>query len=393
MKTLYFECNMGAAGDMLMAALLELHDNPADFLKRLNGADIPGVIVTTEPSLKHGITGTHVKVEINGQEEDCEFAHNDHGGCSDNNYQSIEQIINKLSVSSGVKKNALEIYKMIAEAESYTHGTPVDQIHFHELGMMDAVADVVGVCMLIEELAPDMILASPINVGKGHVRCAHGVLPVPAPATAYILRNVPVCNDDINGELCTPTGAALLKYFVKEFCTMPVITVANLGYGMGKKDFEKANCIRAYIGDSDSVHEEAIELVCNLDDMTPEAVAFAQQLLGDEGALDVYTAPIGMKKGRAGLSFTCMCRVSERDKMLSLIFKHTTTLGVREYLSRRYTMRKEQTEIQTEHGPVRIKTSSGFGAKKIKPEYEDVAKIALSTGKSIQEVMSRLNLE
>jgi len=378
MKTLYLECNMGAAGDMLMAALLELHDNPKDFLNRLNSIGIPDVTVTSEPATKCGITGTHINVDVRGR------------GYTPTDHNAPMGIIGHLKISDNIKKNSLEVYKIIAEAESYVHGVPVNQIHFHELGEMDAVADIVGVCMLVEELAPELILASPVNVGSGHVRCTHGILPVPAPATAYILQNIPMYSDDTKGELCTPTGAALLKYFVKEFCKIPVLTVAKLGYGLGTKDFEKANCLRAYIGNTSGISEEITELVCNLDDMTPEAVAYVQQLLFQEGAYDVYTTSIAMKKGRTGLLFTCMCSTRARDKMLSLIFKHTTTLGIREYVSRRYTLQKEQTEIQTKFGAVRVKTSHGFGVTKSKPEYEDIAKIAREKNMSIREVLEEI---
>ena len=378
MKTLYLECNMGAAGDMLMAALLELHNSPKDFLNRLNGIGIPNVAITSEFAKKCGITGTQINVKIK--------IHHHHSDC-----RNIEHIIEHLKISAPVKKNALEVYKIIAEAESKVHGVPVNQIHFHEVGEMDAIADIIGVCMLMEELAPELILASPINVGSGQVRCAHGILPVPAPATAQILQNIPMYGDETKGELCTPTGAALLKYFVKEFCNMPVLTVAQLGYGFGKRDFEKANCLRAYMGSIAGKSEEVVELACNLDDMTPEAVAFAQQLLFREGALDVYTASIGMKKGRPGLIFTCMCNAEIKDKMLSLIFKHTTTLGIREYSIHRYTLQKEQKEVQTKFGPIKIKTSQGFGVTKSKPEYEDIVKIAMEKNMSIQEVLDEFN--
>jgi len=378
MKTLYFECNMGAAGDMLMAALLELHSNPDDFLNRLNNVGIPNTNITAESSIKCGIKGTHINVAIE---------HHHHHHHSD--YNTLGHLIEHLNISEAVKKNALAVYKLIAEAESHVHGVPVNQIHFHEVGEMDAVADIVGVCMLIEEFAPELILASPVNVGSGQVKCAHGILPVPAPATAFILQGISIYSDATNGELCTPTGAALLKYFAKEFRKMPVMKIARLGYGMGKKDFEKANCLRAYIGNADNANEEVIELVCNLDDMTPEALAFAQQLLLDKGALDVYTTPIVMKKGRAGFSFTCMCKLSDKDKMLPLIFKHTTTLGVREYSSNRHTLQREQTEF----GPVRIKTSQGFGIKKSKLEYEDVAALAKKHDNSFAETEVRIKYE
>ncbi|MCL2374150.1 MAG: LarC family nickel insertion protein, partial [Treponema sp.] len=242
----------------------------------------------------------------------------------------------------------------------------------------------------IEELAPDMILASPINTGSGHVRCSHGILPVPAPATAYILQNVPIYNDEIKGELCTPTGAALLKHFVKEFGKMPVLAVAKTGYGMGKKDFEKANCVRAFAGSTAGGSEEVVELICNLDDMTPEAVTFAQQVLLDEGVLDVWTAPIGMKKGRTGVSFCCMCRNDQKDAMAALMFKHTTTLGIRELAYRRHTLQREHAEFRTKYGTIRVKTACGFGVKKSKPEYEDVAKIAREKGISMQDVLKEM---
>jgi uncharacterized protein (DUF111 family) len=197
-------------------------------------------------------------------------------------------------------------------------------------------------------------------------------------------------HDETKGELCTPTGAALLKFFVKEFCTMPVMTVAKIGHGMGKKDFEKANCVRAFLGKVDGNQEEVTELVCNLDDMTPETAAFAQQILLEEGALDVYTTPVGMKKGRHGLQFTCICNNEMKDKMVSLIFKHTSTLGVRENTCKRYTLQREQTEVQTKYGPVRVKTSRGFGVQKSKPEYEDMAKIAREKGVSIQDISKEI---
>jgi len=406
---------MGAAGDMLMAALLELHDNPKEFLKKLNNIGIPNVVVTSEPSVKCGITGTHIKVAINGQEEgehhhDHDHAHehhhehdhdhdhhhehehheHSHEPHHHNSYHDIEHLIGHLNVSDTVKKNVLAVYKLIAEAESHAHGVPVDKIHFHEVGEMDAVADITGVCLLIEEIKPDLILASPVNTGSGHVRCAHGVLPVPAPATAFILQGVPIYNDQIKGELCTPTGAALLKHFVKEFCMMPAMTLSKTGYGMGKKDFEKANCVRAFIGNTAGCNEEVTELVCNLDDMTPEAIAYAQQLLLDEGALDVWTVPIGMKKNRTGLSLNCLCTNELKQKMAELIFKHTTTLGIRENICKRFVLKREQTEVKTKLGTIRVKTASGFGARKSKPEYEDIAKIACENGMSIDEVLKEV---
>lgn len=268
MKTLYLECNMGAAGDMLTAALLELHPNPEDFLSRLNALQIPGVQVVAEPATKCGINGTHVSVTVNGEEEvsedvhehehehehhhdhDHHHHHHHHHGHHHAGMHDIEHIISHLELPEEVRQDVLAVYGLIAEAESHAHGKPVEEIHFHEVGTMDAIADVTAVCMLIHELAPEQIIVSPVHVGSGQVRCAHGILPVPAPATAHILRGVPTYGGSIRGELCTPTGAALLKHFADRFGNMPVLTVEKIGYGMGKKDFEAANCVRTMWGEA-----------------------------------------------------------------------------------------------------------------------------------------------
>lgn len=451
MKTLYFECHMGAAGDMLMASLLELHDDPEGFVDRLNtiGLGDHGVRITRSPSAKCGIVGSQVLVTINGleekntdmqagghdnlpmgtQEPDKQQEPEDHHEHRESgighthtythnhahthththnhthnhahhhlqsaakqlsNMHSIESIIRSLNISDNVKNDALKIYSLIAEAESKVHGVPVSEIHFHEVGNMDAVADIVGVCTLIEELAPDLILASPVCLGSGQVRCAHGILPVPAPATAEILQNVPVFGGNIRGELCTPTGAAILKYFVKEFGVMPVMSISAIGYGMGKKDFEQANCVRVFMGKIKGNKDEVAELSCNLDDMTPEAIAYAQQLLLDEGALDVYITSVGMKKGRNGMMFTCMCRRESTDKMVALIFKHTTTIGIRENISRRYVLERKRTRVATKYGDISVKTAYGYGVEKSKAEYEDLAKIARNKGISLADVREEI---
>lgn len=322
---------------------------------------------------------------------------------------SIEALLARLDINDRVKADALAVYQLLADAESHAHGVPVTRVHFHEVGNLDAVADIVGVCMLINELAPDLILSSPIHVGSGYVRCAHGLLPVPAPATAYILRDAPVYSDGlIKGELCTPTGAALLKHFSREFRAMPVIKISGIGYGMGKKDFDKANCVRAFIGETVSRDEAAqnreaehitdtretvAELMCNLDDMTPEAVAYAQNLLLDEGALDAYVIPVVMKKSRSGVILACLCRLEDKDRMASLILKHTTSLGVREYICRRYALSRSSSVIDTPLGQARVKTSVGYGVAKSKPEYEDVAEIARKNNMSVQEVLLALSIE
>ena len=423
---------MGAAGDMLLAALFELHENKKEFLEELNNIGLQGVSVRAESSYKCGIKGTRIVVEVNGKEE---FAHsasfsNSHKHTHDehrhtheghdhtheehdhthrhNSYLNIEQRINSLKVSNIVKKNALEVYKLIAEAESHAHGVPVKQIHFHEVGEMDAVADIIGVCMLMEELAPDRIIASPVCTGSGLVRCMHGILPVPAPATAYILRDIPSYGGEIKAELCTPTGAAILKHFVDEFGPMPEMRVQKIGYGMGKKDFETANCVRVFCGisnicGSDPVgingdennaggsgqNNQVAELQCNLDDMTAEALGFACQTLMEAGALDVFTIACGMKKERPGVLLVCLCDTAKADEFAALILKYTTTFGVRKAVLSRYTLERETKTALTQYGKVRLKIGRGYGVTKTKPEYEDVAKMAKTQDCSISE-MERL---
>lgn len=287
--------------------------------------------------------------------------------------KDIETLIDGLAVSERVKADARAVYGLIADAESKVHGRPVTEIHFHEVGTMDAVADVVGVCILMEMLAPDRVMASPVHAGSGRVRCAHGILPVPAPATALILQGIPSYGGQVAGELCTPTGAALLKHFVSQFGDRPVMAVEAIGYGMGKKDFEQANCVRAFLGESGEQTETVTKLECNLDDMTGEDIAFAAERLFEAGAFDVYTLPIGMKKSRPGILLSVICRTEEADRMAETIMKYTSTLGIRRLDLRRYVLHREVETIDTAYGPVRIKRASGMGVGRAKPEYEDIA--------------------
>ena len=407
MKTLYLDCGMGAAGDMLTAALLELLPNPDGLIDRLNALGIPGVRYTREESVKCGITGTHISVTVNGEEED-EYLHTHHLGHEHHSHvhghhhdhddhehehhhhsslHDIEHILHHISLPEKVAADVMAVYNLIADAESRAHGVPVSEIHFHEVGTMDAVADVTAVCLLMNELKPDRIVVSPIHVGFGHVRCAHGILPVPAPATAHILQGVPIYSGRIEGELCTPTGAALLKHFADEFANMPVMSVERIGYGMGKKDFEAANCVRAMIGQTDGgADESVIELQCNLDDMTPEEIGFAAEMIFEAGALEVFTTPCGMKKSRPGILLTVLCRPEDREKAVSEIFKHTTTIGIRESVKRRYTLDRRIQTAETDDGNIRLKISEGYGVMRIKPEYEDLASIARERGISLREV-------
>ena len=290
MRVLYLDCSMGAAGDMLMAALYELLDDKPAFLDAMRALGLPGIEITAEPAVKCGITGTHMKVLVHGEEELDALHEQEHGHGHEHTHHhtglhDIEHLLSHLDLPQAVQTDALAVYRLIAGAESKVHGTTVDQIHFHEVGTLDALADVVGVCLLMHLLSAEKVFCSNVHVGCGQVRCAHGILPVPAPATALLLEGVPIYGGAVSGELCTPTGAALLRHFVTEFGAMPAMRLSKTSYGMGTKDFPAANCVRAMLGETNAPAQEILELSCNLDDCTGESLGFAMERLFDAGAL------------------------------------------------------------------------------------------------------------
>lgn len=449
MKTLYLECGMGAAGDMLTAALLELMPDPEAAVAELNGLEIPGVQFSKEAVSKCGIGGTHMTVKVHGEEESEEMfhhhhEHHDHSHEQEHDHESachehhdhlhehedhehahehthehedhehahehshehthehgdaghthhhhsslhdIEHIVcGHLNIPEQVKQDVMAVYGLIAEAESHAHGVPVTEIHFHEVGTMDAIADITAVCLLMNKIAPDQVIVSPVHVGSGHVHCAHGILPVPAPATAYILNGVPMYGGAVKGELCTPTGAALLKHFATRFGDMPVMRTAAIGYGMGKKDFEQANCIRAMLGETENAGDSVLQLECNVDDMTAEELGFAMETILAAGALEVYTVAAGMKKSRPGTILCVLCHEDAKETLVRVIFRNTTTIGVREHRCSRYTLKRSFETVQTPYGDVQKKLSSGYGVTREKYEYEDLARIAREQGLSLAEV-------
>ena len=397
MRTLYIDCGMGAAGDMLTAALLELTADPEKALQELNGLHVPHVRYEMESSVKCGIRGTHVHVLVDGQEETEQMhAHVHDGHTHDHSHHGlhgIEHIVkDHLAVSERVKQDILAVYRLVAEAESKVHGVPVEEIHFHELGTADALADITAVCWLVDRLHPDEILASPVHVGKGTVRCAHGILPVPAPATALLLEGVPVYSrEEIDGELCTPTGAALLKHFVNRFGPMPVLVPERTGYGMGKKDFPIANCVRVFLAENIGHRQDTVrELDFNVDDMTGEEIGFATERLLEAGAREVFVTPVYMKKGRPGSLITVLCTEDTEEQLVRMIFCDTTTIGIRRAVKERFILERTEETLETAFGPVRRKRSSGYGTVRVKAEHEDLAKIARERNMGIREVLKKI---
>ncbi len=372
---------MGAAGDMLASALVSLFENKDEILFELNSLGLPHTVIEYNTAEQCGITGSKLKIVISGEEEKPEEEHHHHHGRT---LAETEEIIKALNISDKVKTDVINIYGIIAEAEGKAHGKPVGEIHFHELGMLDAIADITLTAYLLNRLNAEKIYASPINVGNGTVKCAHGVLPVPAPATANILTGVPYYKSEIQTELCTPTGAAVLKYFTDEFTEKPEMkNVLKIGIGCGTKQLERANILRVF---SFEGSETVSELSCNIDDITGEEAAFAMERMLDEGALDCFISPIIMKKGRPAYLFTVLCKNSEEEKFASLIFKHTTTIGIRKYTPSRYTLSRE---LKEESG-VTIKRSDGYGTHREKTEFEDLKRLALEKNISLFEAREML---
>ncbi len=411
MKILYLECAMGAAGDMLTAALLDLLNDVPAFVAELNALGLPGVSIEAATKEQYGISGLHMHVRINGEEEhehfhkhhhdhDHHHHHHDHEHHHEHEHhhhheesahehfdiKAIHAIIDGLPVSDKVKSDVRAVYGIVAAAEAKVHGKPVELVHFHEVGAMDAIADVTSVCLLMERIGADKIMASPVHLGSGTVRCAHGVLPVPTPATADILRGVPCYGGEVRGELCTPTGAALLKHFAAEYGSMPVMRTEKIGIGIGTKDFGRCNCLRAFLGEAEGGSDTVLQLSCNVDDMTGEAMGYALEKLFDAGAADAFFTPIYMKKNRPAYMLTCICPEARAESVTHAIFSHTSTLGLRRTVCERRVLERKEYTAETTVGSVRVKCSEGYGVKRVKAEFDDLRAIAEAKGMSIAEV-------
>ena len=382
MRELFIDASRGLAGDMLSAALLQLFEDPEDMLAQLRAIGLPGIRFDLESASSYSIAGAHLRVTYRGEEEGVSPAHHSRS------LGEIESIISELKLSDRLKKQVSAVYHRIAEAESRVHGTAVELVHFHELGAMDAVADICAACFLVDALRVDRVTVSPVCTGYGSVRAAHGVMSVPAPATSLLLQGVPCFAGGIEGELCTPTGAALAAFLADAFSEMPPMTPVSVGIGLGSKDFGALSCVRTILGETE---ETMIELCCNVDDMSPEAVGFALDELLRAGAPDAWYEPIGMKKNRPGLLLSCLCRESQRDEMLRLIFRHTSTIGVRETLCRRYMLKRREEITETAYGPIRVKISEGNGVERRKAEFDDLARLARARDMSLREIEELLH--
>ena len=388
---------MGAAGDMLAGALVSLlsKEEQESFIKMINNIGVDGVKVSISDDAKCGITGKHFKVEIDGVEEHSHDVHehehhHEHGHHHEHHHhgkgpfpKELEAVAEKLNCPNDIQK----VYELLAEAEAKVHGKDVSEIHFHEVGMKDALIDIASVVYLMNKLKVDKVVVSPVNVGFGKVKCAHGILPVPAPATAELVKGIPTYAGRFEGELLTPTGAALLKYYADEFSYQPLMNVIKCGYGTGNKNFESANVVKAVLGEviDELISENVIELNCNVDDMSAEDMAYATKALIENGAKDAFVTPVIMKKGRSGMLLTVLCSAIDKERFVSLIFKHTSTIGIRVKETERIILNRHEETVHTKLGDVRVKYSEGYGVKREKPEFEDLRKLAEENNISVAE--------
>lgn len=391
----YFDCFSGISGDMTLGAFIDL-GVPVEWLKdEIRRLPLTGFDLTTEPVVRHGLRAQNVRVDVKDK-------------VHPKNYTAIKSLIKASPLSEPVKTLSLDIFKKIAGAESAIHGLPVGNVHFHEVGGIDAIVDIVGTALCIEYLGITHCAASRLPLGGGFVRCHHGTLPVPAPATIAILKDIPVCGSDVQHELVTPTGAAIAATLARSFGPIPAMRIAKIGYGAGKRDLEsRPNLLRVMIGtpvEEEAVNdlnglsrcptEEVTVVETAIDDMNPELFGFLMQRLFEDGALDVTWTPIYMKKNRPGTQVQVICRPEQKEAVIHRILSETTSLGVRYNTVFRRVLARETVTIQTSFGALRTKRIIGpDGENRLVPEYEVLKEIALQTNLPIRTVYDRIARE
>ncbi len=381
MKILYYDCFAGISGDMNLGALIDLGVD-ADYLKQeLSKLNIEGFHLEIKPDQRRGITGTKADVIIENPDNE-----------KHRHLRHVEEIVNSSTLSDKVKTNALKIFRLIAEAEARVHNIDIQKVHFHEVGALDSIADIVGAAICLDYLNVDKVLASPIQLGGGTVKCAHGVMPVPAPATALIVEGLPVKTGLVNHEATTPTGAAILAAMVDEFTSQIDLPIVKTAYGIGNRDAEVANVLRVYLLEghtaaSDVETVEAVLLESNIDDMNPEHYDFMLNELFEAGASDAWLTPIIMKKGRPAVTLSVLSKLELVEAMKKIIFIQSTSLGIREYRVQKHMLYREEIEVEIPLGKVRVKQSYYHGRLlKSKPETDDCKRLARENGISIRDV-------
>jgi len=394
MKTLYLECHSGISGDMTVAALLDLGGDEAALRGGLDSLGVEGYHIHIARANKRGVDACdfHVHLEDRGGQDHGghSHSHGDEHSHVHRNLDDIRRIILGSAITDRARELALRIFQVVAEAEAKVHGLPPEEVHFHEVGAVDSIVDIVGAAILVDSLGVDRVCATPLCEGQGTVRCQHGEIPVPAPATLEIARahGVPLHITPTRGELVTPTGAAIVAALAESYAPPEAMAVKAVGYGAGKRDYDAANVLRATLweelpGGADSV----VKLECNLDDMTGEELARACEILLEAGALDVWCTPITMKKSRPAQQLSALLPPTLEEEMTRLLFLHTTTIGVRRSTHLRHTMERRSAVLQTPYGAVEAKESRYGDICKIKVEYESARALAKARGIPLHEIL------
>jgi uncharacterized protein (TIGR00299 family) protein len=381
MKIAYFDCFSGAAGDMIVAALLDAGAPFEELQRRLAALNVEGFTIKAEKVRKQGFAASRFEVVLDPR------APKPH-----RHLHHIEKIINDSHLAEPLKDRAVAIFRRLGQAEARAHGIPVEKVHFHEVGAIDAIVDVVSSVICLDLLGVDEVRCSPLVVGSGTVRCEHGVMPVPAPGTAALIEGVPIAPTEEIGELLTPTGAAILTALTKQFGPLPAMTVQASGNGAGLREGQtRPNLLRVFLGQADPVGEtdEIVVLEANLDDATGQVLGQAVERLFEAGALDAFCTPITMKKGRPAVMITVLAEPASADKLEKTLFEETPTFGVRRHAARRRKLHREWQTVETPFGQVRIKTGR-LGDKVVSaaPEYEDCRHAAHIAGVAVREVMT-----
>lgn len=381
MRILYYDCFAGISGDMNLGALIDLGVDAKYLTSELEKLNIEGFHLEIKEDKRRGISGTKADVIIENQENE-----------KHRHLRHVEEIVNGSSLPENVKINALKIFDLIAVAEAKIHNISKERVHFHEVGALDSIADIVGAAICLDYLKVDKVMSSSIQLGGGMVKCAHGIMPVPAPATAEIVMNVPVKTGLVNHEATTPTGAAILVATVDEFTDKMDFQITKTGYGIGNRDSEVPNVLRVYLcEDSNSLKyvntENAIVLESNIDDMNPEHYDFLLEKLFADGASDAWISPVIMKKSRPAVTLSVLCKEVLMDNMKAIIFSNSTSIGIREYRVKKNMLRREESIVETNYGAVKLKQSF-FNGKMVrsKPEYEDCKRLAEKHKTTISEI-------
>lgn len=382
MKTLYFDCSSGISGNMTLGALVEILGDEQYLVEELKKLQVDGYHIEISKKVKNGITGTYVDVVLEDHhhhEHHHEEHHHEHHH-EHRNLHDVNHIIENSNLEEETKQLAKRIFRRVAEAESKVHHKSIEEVHFHEVGAIDSIVDIVGTAILINKIHPDKIISSVVNDGYGFIECAHGTMSVPVPVTSEIFSKAGVkCRQiDIDTELVTPTGAAIISELATEFTVMPTMTVQKIGWGAGKKDLKIPNVLKVYLGEMEETLEEQEIAVMetNIDDTTGEILGYTAEKLMQNGALDVFFTPIYMKKGRPAYRLTVACSKKDIEKLQTIIFRETTTIGIRYRYEQRNVLPREKVEVETEYGVVQAKQVKLGEETYIYPEYESLKKIA-----------------